>query len=96
MIQHGADAMSERLQEMTPNLYKQHEKAFEHAQDKAKGTSTNALMPQYICENDRNEHRGYALSRPRGESTKVAATRAKKMDVDIKQKPKPPKSTQMK
>jgi hypothetical protein len=36
-IQRGADAMSERFQGMTPEWHKEHEQAFELAQNEAKG-----------------------------------------------------------
>jgi hypothetical protein len=86
-IQRGADAMSERFHGMTPEWHKEHEQAFELAQNEAKGHFHRCpRCHKYVCENDWNEQDGLCTDDAPRESTEVAAARAEKMVTDIKQK----------
>ena len=86
-FQRGADAMSERFHGMTPEWHKEHEQAFELAQNEAKGHFHRCpRCHKYVCEADWNEQEGLCTEDAPRESTEVAAARAEKMVTDIKQK----------
>ena len=86
-IERGTDAMSQRFQGMTPDWHKEHEQAFELAQNEAKGHFHRCpRCHKYVCENDWNEQEGLCTEDAPRESTEVAAARAEKMVTDIKQK----------
>ena len=86
-IEHGTDAISQRFEGMTPDWHKEHETAFELAQNEAKGHFKRCpRCHKYVCENDWNEQEGLCTEDAPRESTEVAAARAEKMVTDIKQK----------
>jgi hypothetical protein len=86
-LQRGADTVSERFEGMTPEWHKEHETAFELAQNEAKGHFHRCpRCHRYVCENDWNEQEGLCIEDAPRESTEVAAARAEKMVTDIKQK----------
>ncbi len=86
-IKRGADAMSERFQGMTPEWHKEHEEAFELAQNEAKGHFHRCpRCHRYVCENDWNEQVGLCIEDARRETTEVATAGAGKTVTDIKQK----------
>ena len=85
--QQGAGAMSNRFQGMTPEWQKEHEQAFDLAQNEAKGHFHRCpRCHKYVCENDWNEQEGLCTDDAPRESSEVAAARAQKMVTDIKQK----------
>ena len=60
--QQGANAMSDRFQGMTPEWHKEHEQAFELAQNEAKGHFNRCpRCHKYVCENDWNEQEGLCI-----------------------------------
>jgi acetyl-CoA carboxylase beta subunit len=72
---------------MSPDWHKEHEKAFEVAQNEAKGHFQRCpRCKKYVCENDWNEQEGLCVEEAPRESTEVAASRAEKMVADIKAK----------
>lgn len=86
-IERGTDAISQRFEGMTPEWHKEHETAFELAQNEAKGHFKRCpRCHKYVCENDWNEQEGLCTEDAPRESTEVAAARAEKMVTDIKQK----------
>jgi hypothetical protein len=86
-LQQGANAMGERFQGMTPEWHKEHEQAFELAQNEVKGHFQRCpRCHKYVCENDWNEQEGLCVEDAPRESTEVAAARAEKMVTDIRQK----------
>jgi len=86
-LERGTDAISHRFEGMTPEWHKEHEQAFELAQNEAKGHFYRCpRCHKYVCENDWNEQEGLCIEDAPRESTEVAAARAEKMVTDIKQK----------
>jgi hypothetical protein len=83
----GANVMGQRFQGMTPEWHKEHEAAFDTAQNEAKGHFFRCpRCHKYVCENDWNEQEGLCINDAPRESTEVAAARNEKMVADIKQK----------
>jgi len=81
----GADAIAERFEGMTPQWRKEHEAAFELAQNEAKGHFTRCpRCTKWMCSNDFNEQAGLCTDCAPRESTEVAAARAEKMVTDIR------------
>jgi membrane protease subunit (stomatin/prohibitin family) len=86
-LQRGTDAISERFEGMSPDWHKEHEKAFEVAQNEAKGHFQRCpRCKKYVCENDWNEQEGLCIEEAPRESTEIAASRAEKMVADIRAK----------
>lgn len=86
-IERGADVLSERFQGMTPQWHKEHEGAFEIAQNEAKEHFFRCpRCKKYVCENDWNEQDGLCVDDAPRENVEVAAARAQKMVEDIKEK----------
>ena len=86
-VERGTDILSERFQGMSPEWHKEHETAFEIAQNEAKGHFQRCpKCRRYVCESDWNEQDGLCVEDAPRESVEVAAARAEKMTQDIKQK----------
>lgn len=86
-FERGADILSERFEGHTPEWHKEHEAAFERAQNEAKGHFQRCpRCMKYVCECDWNETDGLCTECAPRESTEVAAARAEKMVTDIKKK----------
>jgi len=86
-IDRGADILSERFQGMSPEWQKEHEAAFELAQNEAKEHFRRCpKCTKYVCENDWNEQATLCIGCAPRESVEVAAARAGKMADDIKAK----------
>jgi hypothetical protein len=86
-LDRGTDVISERFQGMSPEWHKEHEPAFELAQNEAKGHFKRCpRCKKYVCDNDWNEEAGLCTEEAPRESTEVAAARAEKMVEDIKAK----------
>lgn len=88
-LDRGSDVISERFQGMSADWHKEHEPAFETAQNEAKGHFKRCpRCKKYVCDNDWNEEAGLCVGEAPRESTEVAAARAEKMVEDIKEKAK--------
>jgi hypothetical protein len=86
-IGHGVDAFSQRFQGMSPEWHKEHEAAFELAQNEAKGHFQRCpRCRKYVCENDWNDQEGLCVEDAPRESVEVAAAKSEKMIKDIKEK----------
>ncbi|MDI6698093.1 MAG: zinc ribbon domain-containing protein [Candidatus Saccharicenans sp.] len=86
-LERGTDAISERFRGMTPEWHKEHEAAFELAQNEAKGHFHRCpRCKKWVCENDWNEQEGLCVECAPRLSVEVAAAKAEKMVADIKEK----------
>jgi len=86
-IERGADAISERFQGMSPEWHKEHEIAFEGAQNEAKGHFHRCpKCKDWACDDDWNEQEGLCVDDAPRENVEVAAAKAKKKSVDIEAK----------
>lgn len=86
-IERGTDVITERFQGMTPEWHKEHEEAFELAQNEAQGHFHRChKCRNWVCENDWNEQEGLCAECAPRLSVEVAAARAEKMVQDIKDK----------
>ena len=83
----GTNVLSEKFQGMTPEWHKEHEQAFEIAQNEAKGHFQRCpKCRKYVCENDWNEQDNLCVECAPRENVEVTAARAAKMVVDIQKK----------
>jgi len=86
-IERGTDILSERFQGMSPEWQKEHEEAFQIAQNEAKGHFMRCpKCRKYVCENDWNEQDNLCVECAPRENVEVTAARAGKMVEDIKTK----------
>jgi hypothetical protein len=86
-IEQGTDILSERFQGMSPEWHKEHEVAFEAAQNEAKEHFSRCPnCRKYVCETDWNEQEGLCVECAPRENIEVAAARSQKMVKDIQQK----------
>ncbi len=86
-VERGSDVLGERFHGMTPEWHKEHEAAFELAQNEAMGHFHRCpRCRKYFCDNDWNEEAGLCTQEAPRESTEVAAARADKMKEDIRNK----------
>jgi hypothetical protein len=86
-LEHGANVISERFHGMSPDWHKEHEQAFELAQNEAKGHFYRCpKCKQWVCESDWNEQEGLCVDDAPRVNVEVAAARAGKMVEDIKEK----------
>jgi len=86
-IERGADILTERYQGMSPEWHKEHEAAFELAQNEAKEHFHRCpRCKKWACENDWNEQEGLCVEDAPRASVEVAAAKAEKMVADIKEK----------
>jgi hypothetical protein len=86
-IGYGADTIAHRFEGMTPAWHKEHEAAFEMAQNEAKGHFKRCpKCRKYVCEMDWNEQEGLCVEDAPRENVEVAAAKAGKMVKDIQQK----------
>ncbi|MCX6578800.1 MAG: zinc ribbon domain-containing protein [Candidatus Aminicenantes bacterium] len=85
--QRGSDMLSERFHGMSPEWQKEHDSAFEQAQNEAKGHFIRCpRCKRWVCENDWNEQEGLCVEDAPRMAVEVAAAKAEKMVVDIKEK----------
>lgn len=86
-IERGADILGERFQGMTPDWHKEHESAFEIAQNEAKEHFYRCpKCKQWVCENDWNEQEGLCVDCAPRMNIEVASAKAQKMVEDIREK----------
>nr|MDO8098619.1 zinc ribbon domain-containing protein [Candidatus Njordarchaeota archaeon] len=83
----GTGIISERFQGMSPAWQKEHEAAFQTAQNEAKGHFSRCpRCKRYVCENDWNEEEGLCVDDAPREAVEVAAAKGRKMVADIEAK----------
>jgi len=86
-IGYGAEAYAEKFRGMTPEWHKEHEAAFETAQNEAKGHFQRCpKCRKYVCELDWNDQEGLCVQDAPRETVEVAAAKAGKMVRDIQNK----------
>ncbi|MEI6530578.1 MAG: zinc ribbon domain-containing protein [bacterium] len=86
-LEQGTDILSERFQGMSPEWHKEHEAAFEAAQNEAKEHFSRCPnCRKYACETDWNEQEGLCVECAPRENIEVATARSQKMVKDIQQK----------
>ncbi|OGF49991.1 MAG: hypothetical protein A2231_03515 [Candidatus Firestonebacteria bacterium RIFOXYA2_FULL_40_8] len=80
----ATDAISGSFQGMNPAWHKEHEAAFDKAQNEAKGHFHRCpKCKEWVCENDWNEQEGLCVDDAPRENVEVAAAKAKKKVKDI-------------
>ncbi len=86
-IERGADILTERYRGMSPAWHKEHEGAFELAQNEAKQRFRRCpKCKKWVCENDWNEQEGLCVDDAPRVSVEVAAAKAQKAVQDIQEK----------
>ncbi len=86
-IERGTDILSERFRGMSPEWHKEHEVAFECAQNEAKEHFLRCpKCTKWVCENDWNEQEGLCTACAPRMNIEVAHARAQKMVRDIQEK----------
>lgn len=84
---YGSDILSERFDGMSPEWQKEHEKAFERAQNEAQRHFNRChKCRQWICKADFNEDEGLCVECAPRMNVEVSAARARKMVQDIEEK----------
>jgi hypothetical protein len=87
VIERGSDTISERFQGMSPAWHKEHEAAFEIAQNEAQGHFKRCpKCKKWVCESDWNEQEGLCVEDAPRVNVEIAAAKAGKMVEDIKAK----------
>ncbi|MCK9418838.1 MAG: zinc ribbon domain-containing protein [Nitrospirae bacterium] len=83
-VERGADTISARFTGMSPEWHKEHEAAFELAQNEAKEHFHRCpKCRKYVCESDWNEQEGLCVGDAPRMNVEVAAAKAGKMVKDI-------------
>ncbi|MDR3645331.1 MAG: zinc-ribbon domain-containing protein, partial [Clostridia bacterium] len=86
-VERGTDIISERFQGMSPEWQREHEKAFEFAQNEAKAHFQRCHnCRQWVCEADFNEEEGLCVECAPRMNVEIAHAKAEKMVEDIKAK----------
>ncbi len=86
-LERGTDAISDRYRGMTPEWHKEHESAFELAQNEAKSHFHRCpRCKKWVCETDWNEQEGLCVEDAPRVNVEVAAAKAEKMVADIRSK----------
>lgn len=86
-VERGADIFTERFQGMSPEWHKEHERAFELAQNEAKNHFIRCPRCKlWVCESDWNEQEGLCVDCAPRMNVEVAAIKAEKMVQDIRDK----------
>jgi len=83
-IERGADAISQRFTGMSPEWHKEHEAAFELAQNEAKGHFKRCpKCNKWVCETCWNEQEGLCVKDAPRVNVQIAAAKSRKMTEDI-------------
>jgi hypothetical protein len=91
-IERGSDIITERFQGMTPEWHKEHEAAFELAQNEAQSNFHRCpKCKRWVCEMDWNEQEGLCVEDAPRVNVEIASARAEKMAADIREKLSIPK-----
>lgn len=84
---YGSGILSERFEGMSPEWQKEHELAFEHAQNEAQRHFHRChKCRRWICDSDYNEDEGLCVECAPRMNVEVAAARSRKMVDDIRAK----------
>lgn len=84
---YGGDILSERFEGMSPEWQKEHEKAFEYAQNEAQRHFHRCHKCRlWVCDADLNEDEGLCVECAPRMNVEVAAARSRKMVEDINTK----------
>ncbi len=83
-LERGSDVISERFSGMSPEWHKEHEAAFEQAQNEAKGHFKRCpKCNKWVCETCWNEQEGLCVTDAPRANVEIAAARSQKMVQDI-------------
>lgn len=86
-VERGADVLSERFEGMSPEWQKEHEKAFENAQNEAQNHFHRCHQcREWVCDADFNEEEQLCVECAPRMNVAVAAARSRKMVEDIEEK----------
>ncbi|MFO8059081.1 MAG: zinc ribbon domain-containing protein [Bacillota bacterium] len=86
-IQRGSDVIGDRYRGMSPEWHREREKAFELAQNEAKGHFQRCpKCHKWVCANCWNEEAGLCVNDAPRAGAEISSARAQKMVSDIKQK----------
>ncbi len=86
-VQRGVDVIGERFGGMSPQWHKEHEAAFEMAQNETKQHFHRCpRCKKWVCESDWNEQEGLCVKDAPRQNVEIAAAKASKMVDDIKEK----------
>ncbi|HHV64609.1 MAG TPA: zinc ribbon domain-containing protein [Peptococcaceae bacterium] len=85
-LERGADILSERFHGMSPDWQREHDQAFELAQNEAKGHFHRCpRCRKWVCENDWNEQDGLCVECAPRQNVEIAAARAKRITEEIEE-----------
>ncbi len=83
----GVDAIGDRFEGMSPEWKREHERAFEMAQNEAMEHFHRCHgCRKWVCDSDFNEDEGLCVECAPRQDVEVAAARARKMKLDIEEK----------
>ncbi len=83
-LERGSDIISEKFSGMSPEWHKEHEAAFELAQNEAKGHFKRCpKCSKWVCETCWNEQEGLCVKDAPRANVEIAAAKSKKMVEDI-------------
>lgn len=86
-VERGADILNERFEGMSPEWQKEHEEAFEMAQNEAKRHFHRCHnCRKWVCESDMNEEEGLCVECSPRMNVAIAHAKAEKMMEDIQEK----------
>jgi hypothetical protein len=86
-VERGSDILSERFEGMSPEWHKEHEKAFDIAQNEAEEHFHRCPKCRlWVCNDDWNEQAGLCVECAPREAVEVSSARAQKMVKDIEEK----------
>lgn len=86
-LERGADIISERFEGMSPDWHKEHERAFELAQNEAMGHFQRChKCHRWVCEADFNDQEGLCVECAPRMAVEVSAARAQRMVEEIREK----------
>jgi len=86
-VERGADMLAQRFEGMSPEWQKEHDQAFEEAQNEAKQHFHRCpKCKKWVCDNDWNEQENLCVDDAPRQAVEVATARAKKMVKDIEAK----------
>jgi hypothetical protein len=86
-IERSTDVIGQKFQGMTAEWHKEHEKAFELAQNQARGHFHRCpKCKRWVCKTDWNEQEGLCVDDAPRVNVQIAAAKAQKMAADIEAK----------
>lgn len=86
-LERGSDILSERFEGMSPEWQREHDAAFQIAQNEAKDHFFRCQKcRQWVCESDWNEQEGLCVECAPRMSVEVVAAKAEKMAAEIREK----------